>query len=84
VNPPKAKKEKIFVEPGHHSLWYSFYYFCHNVKSEIGKRIEIGIGINPRLSISPAVDWKCFAGYDRSFAKCLAPEPMFLSLKLKT
>jgi hypothetical protein len=38
VNPPKAKKEKVFVESGHHSLVYSFYYFiCHNVKSRIGK-----------------------------------------------
>jgi hypothetical protein len=36
VNPPKAKKEKVFVEPGHHILWYSFYYFiCHNVKGRI-------------------------------------------------
>ena len=36
VNPPKAKKEKIFFELGHHSLVYSFYYFsCNNVKNEV-------------------------------------------------
>jgi hypothetical protein len=40
MNPPKAKKEKIFVGPGHHFLWYSFYYFiCHNVKSRIGNEL---------------------------------------------
>jgi hypothetical protein len=27
VNPPKAKKEKVFGEPGHHILVYIFYYF---------------------------------------------------------
>jgi hypothetical protein len=35
VNPPKTKKEIVFVELGHHSLVYSFYYFCNNVKSEL-------------------------------------------------
>jgi hypothetical protein len=37
VNPPKGKKEKVFVGLDHHSLWYSFHYFCNSVKSEIGK-----------------------------------------------
>jgi hypothetical protein len=49
VNPPKAKKEKIFVELGHHSLWYSFYYFYHNVKNEIGNELkkELGLTFTP-------------------------------------
>jgi hypothetical protein len=35
VNPPKAKKEKVFAELGHHSLAHIFYYFYNNVKNEI-------------------------------------------------
>ena len=46
VNLPKAEKEKVFVEPGHHSLTYSFYYFCDNVKSEISKGLRKRIAGN--------------------------------------
>jgi hypothetical protein len=52
VNPPKAKKEKVFVKPGHHSLIYIFYYLCNKVKNEMGAGLKKGLllalsGYNP-------------------------------------
>jgi hypothetical protein len=52
VNPPKAKKEKVSVESGHHSLIYSFYYFFHNVKNENRDRgIDRGIVCSDTIKV---------------------------------